>query len=322
MNRTTNNNPLKWYSSDIQNDSTIIRHLSSNEIRGINRALKQLTNNNTDISTNNHFLFDEIKPLHDGIMQALVHMRGFIIIKGFPSLQNECGLENIKKLFLSFCTPLGTPLKQNKNHDVIFDVKSIDGMTLDTRDSRGPYVKESLPMHTDAGAILGMYCLSAADIGGATLLASAHTIHDVIKEQRPDLLEILYQPFYTDRRGNEPEGSLPYDLNPIFAKYGNQLRCQYHQPFYLDAQKKIADIPRLTPLQLEALEVFDQIALQTNIAFETKLDPGSIIFINNEEILHGRKTFDFPENKAMRHLLRIWLNTPKIAHTFPNFLGY
>lgn len=319
------NNPLKWYSKDIDTDPTYLRALTQNEHLVILDALSYLKENDNvsyDQSSITRYLFENLKSLYDEIMHSLIHVRGFITIKGLPSNNDGYDPELIKKFLVAFCMPLGNPLIQNKNLDVIFEVKSIPGLTLSALNSRGPYVKDSLPMHTDAGAILGMYCLATADVGGHTLLASSRTVHDEIEKIRPDLLEILYQPFYTDRRNNEPEGSLPYDINPVFAKYGDQLRCQYHQPFYSDAQKKFLDIPRFTPQQLEALELFDKVSLQKNIAFETKLEPGSIIFINNEEILHGRTNFDFPENETVRHLLRIWLNTPAIQHTFPSFLGY
>ncbi|KTD74507.1 Taurine catabolism dioxygenase TauD, TfdA family [Legionella tucsonensis] len=80
--------------------------------------------------------------------------------------------------------------------------------------------------------------------------------------------------------------------------HGNELRCcQYHQPFYNDAQKKIPELPRFTPQQIEALELFEQVSLREDIAFETKVKPGSIILINNEEILHGRTSFTHPKIK-------------------------
>ncbi|KTD21418.1 trimethyllysine dioxygenase [Legionella lansingensis] len=324
MNQTNINNPLKWHSKDITNGSSHLRDLSNREKDIILQALVLLENENLswDNSDIKNLLLTELQALYDEIMHALIHIRGFITLTGLPSSEDKYSPEVIKKFFLAFCSPLGIPLKQNKNQDLIFDVKSIEGMTLDTKNSRGPYVKEALPMHTDAGAILGMYCFASADVGGHTLLSSSRTVHDEIKKIRPDLLDVLYQGFYADRRGNELEGSLPYDLSPVFAMYGNQLRCQYHQPFYNDAQKKFPDIPRYTPQQSEALELFDKVSLQKDIAFETKLEPGNIIFINNEEILHGRTTFDHPENQSLRYLLRIWLNTPEIEHTFPSFLGY
>lgn len=318
------NNPLKWYSKEIKEGPANSRELSAPEQQVILQILDLLENSNIawDDRVLKNKLSDELRPLFDEIMHALIHVRGFITLTGLPSAHDKYSTDVIKKFLLAFCSNFGSPLIQNKNDDLIFDVKSIEGMTLDTRDSRGPYVKEALPMHTDAGAILGMYCLASADVGGHTILASSRTIHDEIQKIRPDLLEVLYQPFYADRRGNEAAGTPPYDLSPVFAMHDNELRCQYHQPFYNDAQKKFPELPRFTPQQIEALELFDQVSLREDIAFETKVKPGSIILINNEEILHGRTTFNHPENQTVRHLLRIWLNTPQIKHTFPSFLGY
>ncbi|WP_392538868.1 TauD/TfdA family dioxygenase [Legionella sp. 227] len=317
-------NPLKWYSKEIKDGPANSRELSLHEKKVVTQVLDLLENKDSawDNSTVKNKLHHELSPLFDEIMHSLIQVRGFITITGFPSANDKYSADVIKKFLLAFCSHFGSPLIQNKNNDLIFDVKSIEGMTLDTKDSRGPYVKDALPMHTDAGAILGMYCLASADVGGHTILASSRTVHDEIQKIRPDLLEVLYQPVYADRRGNEPAGELPYDLSPVFAMYEDELRCQYHQPFYNDAQKKFPELPRFTSQQIEAMALFDQISLREDIAFETKVKPGSIIFINNEEILHGRTTFDHPENQTVRHLLRIWLNTPKIKHSFPSFLGY
>lgn len=324
MEQTKMNNPLKWYNQDMAKDASFNRDLSPSEKKFVLHALSQLQEDPTSLDNDamKMLFHNELQSLYNEIMHALVHSRGFITVKGFPAEKDGYDPELIKKFFIAFCTLLGKPLIQNKNLDIIFDVKSIEGMKLSTRDSRGPYVKDSLPMHTDAGAILGMYCVAASDVGGHTILSSSRAVHDEIQKLRPDLLEVLYQPFYTDRRGNEPVGALPYDINPVFAMYDDQLKCQYHQPYYMDAYTKFSEIPRLTPEQTEALELFDQVSLRKDLAFETKLGPGSVIFINNEAILHGRTAFDYPENTSVRHLFRIWLNTPAIEHTFPSFLGY
>jgi hypothetical protein len=79
-------------------------------------------------------------------------------------------------------------------------------------------------MHTDAGAILAMYCLKSTEIGGHTLLSSARVVYEEIKKIRPDLLDVLmFSYFYTDRRGQELENTPPYDISPIFSLKGNEL---------------------------------------------------------------------------------------------------
>ncbi len=319
-------NSLSWYRADIEKNPThFFRDLSDNEKAVIADYLGKLDRTKSYSSTDT----DEIdatlavlKPLYDEIVHALVHERGFIILQGLPTAKDDYTHQQVKKFFLEFSKCLGKPLIQNKNQDLIFDVKSIEGLTMSQANSRGPYVKESLPMHTDAGAILGMYCYAAADIGGDSLLASARVVHDEIKKMRSDLLETLYQPYYVDRRNNEPVGALTYDISPVFAMYGDDLMCQYHQPFYTDAHTKCPELPPMTEQQKEALALFDKISLRDDIVFKTKLSEGCIIFINNEKILHGRATFDYPQNQSARHLMRIWLVTKAIQNTFPSFLGY
>jgi len=314
---------LSWFSKDIV-DSNYLRRLTEKEKRLISDVIsmeEDTTITYSEVNNRNPVLRD-LNPLFEEINHKLINAQGFIIIEGFPTDAGIKSVGKIKKFFLNFCLYLGKPLRQNRNHDIIFDVKSIKGENLHTKDFRGPYIKDALPMHTDAGAILGMYCLSSSELGGDTLLASARVVHDEIKRLRPDLLDILYKPFYVDRRNQEPEDALPYDMSPIFAMHGNELVCQYHQPFYHDVHKKDKNIAPLSATQLEALNLFDEISMREDIAFKTKLHSGSVIFINNERILHGRTSFDFIESEDTRYLLRIWLNSEKIKYTFPNFMGY
>jgi hypothetical protein len=94
-------------------------------------------------------MFSALAPLFDEIMHVLTHKRGFIVIKGFPTINDEYSAEKIKKSFLEFSRHLGIPLIQNRSEDLIFDVKSIEGVTFETKNARGPHVKDSIPMHTD-----------------------------------------------------------------------------------------------------------------------------------------------------------------------------
>lgn len=57
------------------------------------------------------------------------------------------------------------------------------------------------------------------------------------------------------------------------------------------------EIPRYTLEQKETLDLLDTISLENHIAFKIKIKVGRVIFTNNEEILHGRTGFDYPENR-------------------------
>jgi len=64
--------------------------------------------------------------------------------------------------------------------------------------------------HTDSCDIVGLLCLKTAQSGGLSALVSSTTIFNEMRRRRPDLLELLFQPVATDRRGEVPEGQKPY----------------------------------------------------------------------------------------------------------------
>ena len=65
-------------------------------------------------------------------------------------------------------------------------------------------------------------------------------------------------------------------------------------------------IPRLSPVQKEALDVIQSIAEEE--ALTVKLKEGHMLFWNNAVHLHSRKAFtDSLDNR--RHLLRLWLRS-------------
>lgn len=303
----------EWYSADLVKNKDWEITLSPEEKFYITKELDNLISNDLSPCSS----LSELNSLFDKINNSVINEYGFLIVKKFPTPDSTYSTDIIRKFYLEFCRNLGVPLIQNKNHDYVFDVKSIK--SVGDLNVRGPHISGALPLHPDHGGLLGMYCLNSSDHGGHTLLASTYTVHYEIEKFRPDLLKILYQPFYGDRRGQEQDGALPYDINPIFAIKEDKLLCQYVGFYYFDAMKKFANIPKLTQLQCEAIELFEQVCNRKDIQFEIKLQPGDIIFINNNRVLHGRTEFHNQNNE--RHLLRIWLSTPKIK-SFPHYYGY
>jgi len=69
---------------------------------------------------------------------------------------------------------------------------------------------ERQTFHTDSCDMVALLCLKTAKSGGESALVSSMTIYNEMYEQRPDLLELLFQPFVTDRRGEVPVGKKPY----------------------------------------------------------------------------------------------------------------
>ena len=73
----------------------------------------------------------------------------------------------------------------------------------------------------------------------------------------------------------------------------------------------------LSPLQIQALDLFDELANDPALNLMMELQPGDMQFVHNHTILHDRTAFeDFPETERKRHLLRLWV-APANARRLP-----
>ena len=158
--------------------------------------------------------------------------------------------------------------------------------------------------------------MHAARSGGLSNLVSSTTIFNEIRRRRPDLLRVLLDPIETDRRGEVPEGSKPYFTIPVF-NYHDGLVSAIYQRQYIESARRFPGIAPLSPLQIEALDLLDELANDPRLNLIMELQPGDIQLVHNHTILHDRTAFDdYPEPERKRHLLRFWL-APPAARSLP-----
>lgn len=204
---------------------------------------------------------------------------------------------------------MGTPVSQSKDGDLLGDVRDV-GVDVNSPQGRGYKSNQRLTFHTDTCDVVGLFVLRIAKSGGLSLLASSTAIHNHLARTRPDLLEVLYQPFTWSWQTQEPKGELPYYQQPLFSMKDGKLSCRYVRVHITSAQR-FPEVPRLTPLQIEALDTFDKCAWSEDFHFSFMFKPGDLQFVNNHVALHSRTAFeDFPEEDRRRHLLRMWLSVP------------
>ncbi len=156
--------------------------------------------------------------------------------------------------------------------------------------------------------VVGLMCLKEAKVGGDSLLVSALSIYNRMRALRPDLLEILFDPIATDRRGEVPPGSKPYMQIPVFNWFEGFLSV-FYQRQYIESAQRLDGVPDLTSIQLEALDLFDALANDPELHFKMRLQPGDMQFVYNHSQLHDRTGFeDWPEVNDRRHMMRLWLS--------------
>jgi hypothetical protein len=237
----------------------------------------------------------------------LITGRGFVLLRGLSAAkynEREAGT-----IFYGLGCHLGRPRSQNAAGHMLGHVRDL-GLKSSDPSVRIYQTNERQTFHTDSCDVVGLLCLNRAKTGGASLLVSASTIFNEMHRQRPDLLSLLLQPIATDRRGEVPEGMLPYLLIPVFSISEGYLTI-FYQRQYIDSAQRFADAPRLTQLHVEALNMFDQLANDPRLNLSMELEPGDMQFVYNHALLHDRTGFEDWEDPAQkRHLLRLWLSIP------------
>jgi hypothetical protein len=239
-------------------------------------------------------------------------------MRGIPT--EKYGVEGSRLIYWGLGAHLGTALAQTPRADLLIDVRDTGGDQYKDPTVRGYHTQRGLPFHNDQGDMVGLLCLRGAKSGGLSCIASAAAVHNEILATRPDLLEVLYQPYYSELRGEEPKGRKPYYAEPRFAMWDGKLFCQ-HGRTYIDSAQRFSDVPRLTPKMVEAMELIDSLANNDRFRLDMDFHPGDIQFLNNRVVVHSRTDFeDFDEPERKRHLLRLWLRTPGYA-TLPPFFA-
>ena len=129
---------------------------------------------------------------------------------------------------------------------------------------------------------------------------------------RADLVEVLYQPMFWDRNDEQSEGEDPYFSLAAVNDVNGKPSIFYIGWYIRDAQRH-PEVPRLTALQLEAMELLEATANDPDFFVEMAFEPGDVQLLANADILHSREAYGDDEDPSKRrHLLRLWLT----AHDF------
>ncbi len=299
-----------WYGPDMaQRTSEWLLQLSAAEIAELEKAAEPLLASQQNIAslTDADFPLPVLGAKLKGLREELIHGRGFALLRGLPiGKYNE---QEAGTIFYGLGCHLGSPRSQNAMGHTLGHVRDL-GMKSSDPNTRIYQTNERQTFHTDSCDVVGLLCLRTAKVGGASLLVSASTIYNEMRKHRPDLLQLLLEPIATDRRGEIPEGQLPYLLIPVFSFYGGFLTV-FYQRQYIDSAQRFPDAPRLTALHVEALNMFDALANDPKLCLSMELEPGDMQFVYNHGLLHDRTGFqDWDEPERKRHLLRLWLAIP------------
>lgn len=301
--------PADWGPEELKRRDDWIYRLTDVEIEELDRAIHQAKSTGMPILEirAGTFQIPNMERLLGRMRAELMEGVGVAHLRNVPVHRYD-RLEAIIALWI-ISSYLGEPVPQNRLGHMLGHVRSLGRAGMEVPENRAYHITgDALPFHPDSCDVVGLLSLQVAKSGGLTRFVSSIRVYNELLQRRPDLVEILSQPFYRDRREEIPEGKGPYFAMPVFMFHQGYLIVSY-QGTYLHTAQRFENLPRFTDLQKEALKTIA--ALAEELCLEMPFEIGDIQFLHNHVIMHARTPYeDFPEENKKRHLLRMWLNTP------------
>ena len=273
-----------------------------------NNTITELKNNRNFLNNSEHTFSILQKEILDFKKKFLVEGIGFFIIDG--KCFTDFSKEELIEIYQNVCRILGTLYVQNDKNQKLVQVQD-SGKSMK---SGGRYhqTKEGGSYHTDSPQwekvpdFIGMCCINPAKKGGESKFVSTYSIHNKMLKEHKQFLEMLYQQFHFDKRGEFESKESPTVFEPIFTYNNNQLKCRYLRDYINDGQV-IQNTP-LSKEQNEALDIFDKIIHDENLVVSYKLRQNEMVFFNNNRVMHGRTSFeDFEGIENKRLMIRTWI---------------
>jgi len=300
---------LPWTRKDMADESRWIHHLTKAEIDDLRNALTVAKKNGADCASLNKetFPLDAMLPAIDKTLHHLENDFGIFSLRGFPAA--EYNSADLRLIYWGLGLHMGTAVPQSSKGDLLGDVRDV-GDDFSSQTGRGYMSSGELGFHTDTCDVVGLSVLQIAKQGGSSKIASSLAIHNEIAQTRPDLLDVLYQPFVWSWKGYQDEGELPFYFQPVYSVMDGYF-CSRHNWPHIYSVQEVPGVPQLSQIQKDALALIDTIAERPDMHFEMTFQPGDYQFLNNHVTYHARTDYvDFPEPERKRHLIRLWLAVP------------
>ena len=263
--------PAAWRTSDYPTKDTFAIDLENHHIAVLEAELdrfKATDGGHIDLNPGT-FPLTEISVDIANWRRDVHQGRGMILLRGFPV--ERIGVDDLKIIYLGLGSHFGRPVSQSNMGDLVGDVINIGDKDPKERAYRS---SRELMLHTDRADHIAMLCIRPAIEGGFSGYASALTIHNVILEERPDLLRYLYRGFYHHRFGEQPPGEpiVTRERIPIFS-VTNGVPSVIFIRGYINLAAEEGHV-ELSADELEALNLIEEISNRPDVRLDFMMEPG------------------------------------------------
>ena len=310
-----------WQAADLADRDGWTYRLSAEHVADIEANLDALRNTSKPLSeiTRDDFPLPSMADMLAGIAHEMGWGKGFALLSGLPIERYD--REQARQIFYGIGTHLGVGVSQSHIGDYIGDV--ID--RSDPEDLRPYHNGGEFIMHRDPVDMVGLLTLRIAKWGGASRIISAATVHNVMLEEAPELMDPLYEGFHywrLDQERADTDRWTPYKM-PVF-RFGEDGGFTAHYiPNPIDKSLERDGVEASAPAAKAVAKLKTLLWSRPELYFDMMFEPGDMQFVNNRLLMHGRTDYeDWPERNKRRHLTRLWLQMPTWGPPPANQLFY
>lgn len=252
-----------------------------------------------------------LRAFADEVRSELESGCGLVVLEGLDAL--DLSEEQLRCFYTAYGYALGEPMLQY-------------GRLYPVVDRGGSHQTQAIPVsmtnaetsyHTDSSSVdvvpdfVGLLCEQPSHNGGESLVSNAARAYRQMREQEPELAELLERPLIRDvvTPGREKNrANLLRNRFPVFqrCKRPGGLLFRYMR-YWIETGQRRAD-QALTPLQLQALDLLDRLLEAPENVLRFQLERSEILWVNNRRLAHNRTAYeDTPGN--VRQLQRMWISS-------------
>jgi len=257
----------------------------------------------------------DLGPFGDRLNEIMVQVRddtGVALYRGLP--MDDLSLMEAAIIYWSMGVTLGLPMSNNPEGDMIGHVLDA-GKDFNDPKHRGYQTNVTMDYHCDQTDVVTLLCINTAKSGGLSKMASSIEIYKEILRRRPDVAEVLCQPYCWTKHAEKDSDEANYYESPVF-NFKEGVMSTSFGPQHMIKGHNLPEVPDMTPAQMKAIDFMSNLAEELHA--EMQLERGDIQFANNYTVLHTRNEFeDWPDKVRRRTLWRLWLSIPDFLPSTP-----
>ncbi|KAL2685438.1 hypothetical protein Neosp_006536 [[Neocosmospora] mangrovei] len=291
---------MAWTGNQFADESDYIHTLSESDLQEAENALRvfKALGLDGDLVSRDNFPLPTLGPRLDEIRRDVHDGKGFGVIRGLDPLKYS--IEDLTVMYLGIQSYIANRHgRQDRKGNMLVHIVADNSSKL----KAGHHRHSTSPI--EAGDVVSWLTRNTAASGGKCIIASAYTVYNVLAASRPDMIRTLAR------------SDWPFAIPVLFHHEGRVIMNFGRVALTGNAvHPRSANLPTVTPRQMEALDAIEAIAKAAQLEIGTQA--GDIHFINNLAVLHRREGFVNGEApRERRHLVRMRLRDDDLGWKLP-----